>query len=268
MNTIHRIHPLIGILAAGCLRPAGLRRGIPGPGRDHERPALRAPGQRRPRPVPARASHRDRRRHARLADHPDRARCRLGRSHRGRGPGQGAGPPAAPPPRPPRDTRLTRPGRPPRLDPSSGPGAVPARQADVDSKHSESGASRPQNTRLCMAGASGESNARGRRRSGRLESTARGRIGIGETGQTSPVAATKSPSARTLPKPPGMRARRLSAGRRGITSGGQVAPVTLGYESGHQHPEAAVPGYPCCPGRASQGLRRAHRNPTTPRHSA
>ena len=42
--------------------------------------------------------------------------------------------------------------------------------------------------------------------------------------------------------------RRIVGVRRGITSGGQAAPVTLGYpESGHQPPEVAVPDR-CRPG--------------------
>src|SRR5271167_525897 len=58
--------------------------------------------------------------------------------------------------------------------------------------------------------------------------------------------------------------------RRGITAGGQGTPVTLGYpESGHQDPEAAVPGYPRV-GSAGpvRGFGEPHRNPATPRHGA
>ena len=52
--------------------------------------------------------------------------------------------------------------------------------------------------------------------------------------------------------------------KRGITSGGQAALVTLGYPgSGHRPPEVAIPGRV---GGLSQGICEPHRNPTTPRH--
>ena len=221
MNTIHRIHPLIGILAAGACALLAFAAASPALAETMSVPHYGPPAGVVPAQVPAHASHRDRRRHARLgAAHPDRARCRLGRSHRGRGPGPGSGPPAAPPPRPPRDTRLTRPGRPPRLDPSSGPGAVPARQADVDSKHSVcrpghrtpgyAWPERAESQTLAGGAEAGGSSAGPQPHRHR-------RNGADVTGR-----GTKPPSARTLPDPPGMQARRLSAGRRRIPWAGRL----------------------------------------------
>ncbi len=62
--------------------------------------------------------------------------------------------------------------------------------------------------------------------------------------------------------------QRVFGVRRGITSGGLVGPVTLGYSgSDHQHPGVRVPGVPRVgPARQVRGFCEPHRNPTSPRH--
>ena len=70
-----------------------------------------------------------------------------------------------------------------------------------------------------------------------------------------------SASAGIWPEVPQVRSRT----RHSSKSGADV--LTLGYpESDNKQPEAGVPGCPCRLARQVEGLLRAHRNPTSPRH--
>ncbi len=81
---------------------------------------------------------------------------------------------------------------------------------------------------------------------------------VHQTARHSPQDRTKNLSARTRDDP----ARSSAPNRRGITSGGQHAAVTLGYsESNHQAPQVALPGALCLVGQESQGLLAAPQNP-------
>ena len=95
--------------------------------------------------------------------------------------------------------------------------------------------------------------------------------GCGRPGQVTLSATLSGQTRRTrrsaLNCHPGPRQREPNLiVRRGITTGGQVAPVTLGYsENGHHDREVAVPAYQCgSAGPVEASAKPAE--PITPRH--